>query len=226
MLPDQIPVLPGWNIALKFHSTQLMRSEFHDLLLLPDGKLMVVSGRMEGSGMICSFNIATLRAALRSLAVLPLTPAEVMRRCNSLLMLELQAGNRMSCLYSILDPLSGRMSYVSAGNQHPYFCSIPTSTNTIQSDPLLGESWDTEFSQKEIILKPEECVVFTSAGYINARNKYLELFGEMRVLEILGTSSTSGKGYLDALEEAVQEFTKASGEGSFEYTLNIFGEIA
>jgi len=72
IVPEQIPVLPGWSIALKFHTSLPLRTEFHDLMLLPDGKLMVVCGKIEGNGMVCLFNIATLRAALRTLAVLRL----------------------------------------------------------------------------------------------------------------------------------------------------------
>lgn len=45
------------------------------------------------------------------------------------------------------------------------------------------------------------------------------MFGEERVLEILETKLSSGKNYLDALVNAVQEFTNSSRDDSFEYTL-------
>ncbi len=225
MLPGQIPVVPGWSIELKFYSSKEIRSEFHDLLLLPDGKLMVVAGRMEGNGMVCTFNIATLRAAFRSLAVLPLTPAEVMQRCNSLLMLEIQPGTRISCLYSILEPMNGRMIFVSAGTQQLAVSGIPTFTDTPQPGPHLGESWDSVFSQNEIVLNPEEFLVITSAGFLSARNKYMEVFGEKRMMEVLQTKLTNGKDYLSALEEVIQEIGIASRDDPLEYTLISLGRL-
>ncbi len=219
MIPDVIPVLPGWNIDVKFYTNRDVRSEFHDVLVLPDGKLMLVIGKMTGSGMVCALNIASLRAAFRTMAALSIPPSDALNQCNALIMQELQPGSRISCVFSILDPIYGTLTYAAAGPQQVFFCAEKMIPDGNQLNPDLGESWEIKYTQEVIALQQGDCLVFTTPGYGNDRNSFPNFSGEERPSQLPGQFSIPKKDALRALEATTRELVHESGNKVFEYTL-------
>ena len=65
LLPRQAPVLPGWSLAVHYQPATTARGNFHDFLLLPDGRLMLALADVTETGLPAAHVIATTRATLR-----------------------------------------------------------------------------------------------------------------------------------------------------------------
>ena len=44
LLPKQVPVLPGWDLAVHYRPAAASGGDFYDFLFLPDGRLMLALG--------------------------------------------------------------------------------------------------------------------------------------------------------------------------------------
>ena len=118
LLPKQIPVLPGWSLAVSYQPAQTGRGNFHDFLLLPDGRLMIMIGDVTERGLAAAHLMAMTRATCRGAARRQLPPWEALEYTNVLLCPEIAEGQHVSCAYCILNPSSGELMLANAG-----FCS-------------------------------------------------------------------------------------------------------
>ena len=95
----------------------------------------------------------------------------------------------VTCLYAILDPLSGRLRYANAGQDLPYQQHIGRVTELLATGMPLGLMLDMAYEEKETILAPGETVLFYSDGLVEAHNAEREMFGFPRLEELLKEES-------------------------------------
>ncbi|MER7845440.1 SpoIIE family protein phosphatase [Kitasatospora sp. NPDC096077] len=121
MLPRTLPRLPGIASAARYlPSTEGMQigGDWYDLLKLPDGRIGLVIGDVQGHNAEATAVMGQLRSGLRAYATDGHDPAATLARTSRLLA-ELDTELFATCLYLTLDPADGGLTAARAGHPAP-----------------------------------------------------------------------------------------------------------
>ncbi|MEU6971186.1 SpoIIE family protein phosphatase [Kitasatospora aureofaciens] len=121
MLPRTLPRLPGIASAARYlPSTEGMQvgGDWYDLLKLPDGRIGLVIGDVQGHNAEATAVMGQLRSGLRAYATDGHDPAATLAR-TSRLPAELDTELFATCLYLTLDPADGSLTAARAGHPAP-----------------------------------------------------------------------------------------------------------
>ena len=66
LLPQSLPTLDGWAIAVHYQPAQAVGGDFYDFRSLPDGRLAIVIGDVTDKGVPAALVMATTRTLLRA----------------------------------------------------------------------------------------------------------------------------------------------------------------
>ncbi|MEV7185740.1 SpoIIE family protein phosphatase [Kitasatospora sp. NPDC093102] len=121
MLPRTLPRLSGIISAARYlPSTEGMQigGDWYDLLRLPDGRIGLVIGDVQGHNAEATAVMGQLRSGLRAYATDGHDPAATLARTSRLLA-ELDTELFATCLYLTLDPADGVLTAARAGHPAP-----------------------------------------------------------------------------------------------------------
>src|SRR4051794_15605113 len=119
LLPDRLPAVPFLDLTGSYvPAEQAVRvgGDWYDALALVDGGVLLVIGDVAGQGLPAASVMGELRSAARAYAVEGHSPAQLLRRMDSL-MRTTERTFMATCLCLRLDPAMGTLTYASAG--HP-----------------------------------------------------------------------------------------------------------
>lgn len=207
LLPKQVPMLPGWSLAVRYLPAQEAGGDFHDFVLLPDGELMLVVGEVAVSGIHGAQVMSTARATLRGAAKRMLAPAEALEYSNGLLCPEVGNGATVSCMVAVLDPDDGRLSYANAGYTTPFHRRNGGSDELHAPGPPLAEALDTRYEQWQVTIGPGEFLLLFSDGLAAARSPQGETFGSHRLQQILAGQDGDAQSVVEAVLSDLRQFT-------------------
>ncbi|GAA4860130.1 SpoIIE family protein phosphatase [Kitasatospora terrestris] len=145
MLPRSLPRLPGVASAARYlPSTEGMQigGDWYDLLRLPDGRVGLVIGDVQGHNAEATAVMGQLRSGLRAYATDGHDPAATLARTSRLLA-ELDTDLFATCLYLTLDPADGTLRGARAGHPPPVRISDGKASELdLPGGPPLGvEPW-------------------------------------------------------------------------------------
>lgn len=201
MLPAGVPELPGWQVATYYKPARSVGGDFYDFRPYPDGRLGVIVGDVTGKGVPAAMVMSGIRSIVRAVSDVETAPARVLKQANDLLCDHIPRGMFVTCLYAVLDPASGQLRYANAGHMPPYRLLPSTgseqapstgsrqapSTGPGQGNGTIGEmaggglplglTRGVEYDENEVVLTPEERVLFYSDGLVEAHNPQREMLG-------------------------------------------------
>jgi serine phosphatase RsbU (regulator of sigma subunit) len=219
LMPRQAPMLPGWSLAVHYQPTREAGGDFHDFLLLPDGRLMLVVGDVAVAGIPGAQVMSTARATLRGAAKRRLAPAEALEYSNDLLCPEVGDGATVSCVVAMLDPDDGCLSYANAGFSDLLYRGNGDSADLRVSGPPLAAALDTRYEQEEITISSGGYLLLFSDGLAKARNPQGEAFGAQRLREILVGQDGDAQAVVDSVLSELRQFTGKHWEQQDDLTL-------
>jgi hypothetical protein len=82
LLPRELPSLPGWRMAAYYRPAREVGGDFYDLLELPDGQLVLVTGDATDKGIPAALVMATTHSILRGEAPRLVSPGAVLEQAN------------------------------------------------------------------------------------------------------------------------------------------------
>ncbi len=183
-----LPAIAGLELAalsLPAGREELIGGDFHDVLARPDGMVVALIGDVAGKGIQAAGFTETVRSAVRTLALISPSPEYVLGNVNRLLLNEGEHQQLVTALLVVLDPRSGRGLQASAG--HPPAVHLSDSgCRTVE--PVHGlplGALEQGYKNTDFALAPGEALVLYTDGVTDARRDG-ELFGERRLLEVLG----------------------------------------
>jgi serine phosphatase RsbU (regulator of sigma subunit) len=207
LLPRQVPMLPGWSLAVHYQPAQEAMGDFHDFVLLPDGRLMLIVGDVAEAGIPGAQAMAMARATLRGAARRMLAPGEALEYGNSLLCPEVDEEATVSCMVAVLDPADGCLSYANAGFLAPLYRRRDGSDALHAPGPPLAAAPDTRYEQWQVTIDPGEFLLLFSDGLPEARGPQGEAFGTARVQTILARQDGDAPSVVDAVLSELRLFT-------------------
>jgi serine phosphatase RsbU (regulator of sigma subunit)/anti-sigma regulatory factor (Ser/Thr protein kinase) len=218
LLPREMPTLPGWQIAGYYQPARAVGGDFYDFIHLSDGRLGLVVGDVTDKGVPAALVMATTRAIMRGAALQFDRPGLVLERANELLEPDIPRNMFVTCLYAILDPVSGRLVYANAGHDLPYRRMKRGADELRATGMPLGLLPGMVYEEKETIVEPGETVVFYSDGLVEAHNPVREMFSFGRLQDLVA-SHAGGAALIEFLLGQLAAFTGSDWEQEDDVTL-------
>lgn len=191
LIPEKTPALPGFSVSSAYHPALEVGGDFFQIIPLDaraPGSTLVVLGDVSGKGLRAAMAVSLIVGAVRTLAEITASPAEILAGLSRRLHGRLQGGFT-TCLALRLDP-GGGCTIASAGHPAPFL-----NDKEIEIDGALplGIDPDFKYEEKQIQIVPgDRCALYTD-GLLEARSPDGEIFSFERLQELFATAPDAAK---------------------------------
>ncbi len=223
LLPEAAPAVQGWEIQAVYRPARQVGGDLYDFLALPDGRIGIVIGDATGKGIPSALIMATTCAMLRAAAPGAESPGQVLGLVNNLLQNRIPRHTFATCFFAILEPASGRLRYANAGHNLPYLARHSQVLELDARGMPLGLMPEQEYSEREITIAPQDCVLFYTDGLVEAHDEQRSMFGSQRLKQRLQAHGRDG--LIERLFQDLQDFTGPDCEQEDDVTLVVLKKI-
>ena len=206
-LPAQLPDVPGWEIASYFEAAKEVAGDFYDAFTLPDGTLTFLVADVCGKGIGAALFMTLFRSLIHAASISDqfspgqeqksLSPAERLQHVISLTNNYVAETHEESNMFAtvfigILDPVSGKLSYINGGNEPPLIVGKDGKVHATltRTGPAIGAIAQAKFTVKETTLASDDLLVAFTDGIPDTQNIDGEFFGNERLRELLMSHSS------------------------------------
>ena len=212
-LPDELPSLSGWQLAVTLLPARETSGDFFDLIPLENGKLGILIADVTDKGVGAALYMALSRTLIRTYAIEfgdDPQPDVVFFAANGRILKDARADLFVTAFYGILDPATGELTYCNAGHNPPYLLSNQDSQRLQllgQTGMPIGIEEDNLWERATVQINPGDILVLYTDGIPDAQNKQGEFF-EDRLLQkvVLESCGLSAQEVQDKILEEVQTF--------------------
>ncbi len=192
MLPRRMPQQSALDVASRYlpaDSQAGVGGDWFDVIGLSGARVALVVGDVVGHGVHASATMGRLRAAVRTLADLDLSPDELLTRLDDLVIrLDLEEGPAArdpdaraageigaTCLYAVYDPISARVTLARAGHPVPAVVTPDGTVNFLDlpAGPPLGLG-GLPFEATELQLPEGSLLTLYTDGLIEAAGRDID----------------------------------------------------
>ncbi len=171
MLPEHLPELPGYELAVRFVPASLVGGDYYDAIVAGDGRLYIVLADVAGKSVYAVLHLSLLRSHLHQAIGANLTPSEVAVKLNEALISALPSGTFISLFCATLDPASGTIRYANAGHTPPVLLRSGSGKDAallFTGNIVLGVLAEAEYEEREGTLGEGDCLVCCTDGITEA----------------------------------------------------------
>ncbi len=170
LLPRDVPPLPGFDLAARCVPAREVGGDFYDWQQPAPGTLSLTVGDVMGKGMPAALLMATVRAALRSVAQQH-PPADTINLTAAALEMDLtRSGSFVTLFHAQLDVPTRRLDYVDAGHGHVVLRRAGGAAVEFSAGGLpVGVVPDDVYPQGSVTFEPGDALVVFSDGLLDAR---------------------------------------------------------
>jgi sigma-B regulation protein RsbU (phosphoserine phosphatase) len=206
-LPQEIPQLPGYQIAGAWQPARIVGGDYYDILPFDGDAVALCIADVAGKGMPAAMLMSNFQAGVRGLASPSLAPDALCEKLNSLVGRNVAPDRFITFFYAHLDGPSRRLSYANAGHNAPFVVHRDGSHRRLDAGGgVLGVFKKQSYEAETIELAPGDRVLLFTDGVTEAHDADGTEFGDSRLLDILQT-------YLDAdVRELQARIFSAVGE--------------
>lgn len=210
LIPTAPPRLEHYQLAAMWQPAREVSGDFYDFIPLADGRLGIVIADVSDKGMAAALYMASARSILRASANVGGSAGEMIARANQTIEGDTTGGMFVTVFLALLEPTTGRLTYVNAGHNNPFW--IRARANAMHElrggNLALGILAEYNYSQDEIELAPDDMILFYTDGVTEATNKHEQLFGEERLREFAREHRRApARQLIRALDQTVHAFT-------------------
>jgi sigma-B regulation protein RsbU (phosphoserine phosphatase) len=184
LIPDEIPVIPGFVLHSIYKPAGQVGGDFFQFLPVNGDGVLVVIGDVSGKGMPAAMTVSLLVGTVRTLAHYTQSPAEILTAMNHRMMAR-SGGGFTTCLVLRADP-GGKLTVANAGHISPYLAGkeLPVENNL-----PLGLAADSVYIESSFQLAEGQQLTLFTDGVVEARDKAGKLFGFDRAAAISSQSA-------------------------------------
>jgi serine phosphatase RsbU (regulator of sigma subunit)/anti-sigma regulatory factor (Ser/Thr protein kinase) len=199
-LPRRLPELSGWQLDAYYKPAREVGGDFYDFFELPDGRVGVVVGDVTDKGVPAAMVMAAARSVLRASATRIVSPGATLERVNELLCPDIPDKMFVTCLYGVIDPVSGRFRFANAGHNLPCARTAEGAVELRATGMPLGLLPGMTYEETEAVIAPGEALLLYSDGVTEAHSTDREMYGSPRLFELVGGDEDLVDGLLTSLE--------------------------
>jgi len=208
LLPQQIPDLPGLELAAFTQPARIVGGDYFDFFHFKDGSPGLVIADVMGKGVAASLLMASLQASLRILVTEEEEPREVVKRLNYLFCHNINLTKFVTLFLARYEPDSKTLNYCNAGHNPPLLFGNQKSRWLQSTSPAIGLVENFQFESAVITLVPGDILLLYTDGVTEARNPGEEEFGTDRLADILTANARlSPRELVTSVRRSIQEFT-------------------
>jgi sigma-B regulation protein RsbU (phosphoserine phosphatase) len=191
-LPQELPDIPGWQLAVMLEPSRETCGDFYDVNLLPSGRLGILIADVVDKGAGAALFMALTWILIRTYAAeYPTRPELVLSAVNRRILEDTNTEQFVTVFYGTLDLVTGTMMYCNAGHCRPYLLSADAggAVQTLRtSGMVLGVTEDATWEQKVVQFTPGDALVLYTDGITEAQNARGAFFGEDRLRDCMHAS--------------------------------------
>jgi sigma-B regulation protein RsbU (phosphoserine phosphatase) len=212
LLPRRLPAVAGLDVAVCARPNRVVAGDYHDMVALPGGGVVVAVADVAGKGAPAALLMANCQAAVRLLspeldrpdprAILATTTA----RLNRVISDNTAPGVFVTLVWGVWD--GRRLTYCNAGHPAPRLVRAGGAVESLEAGgPLLGVIADATYEAATVTLETGDSVVLYTDGLTEARRGEEE-YGDTRFDATLTEHRAgSAQQILDAACDAAWEFS-------------------
>jgi serine phosphatase RsbU (regulator of sigma subunit) len=152
-------------------------------------------------------------------------PSEVLEQANKLILPHIPANMFATCLYMILDPVTGCLQFANAGHNLPILQTNLGLVEPRATGMPLGLLPGMTYDQNDVQLTPGHLLLMYTDGLVEAHNPQGEMFGIPYLHELIGQEiqvrpgSSGGAALIELLIASLEGFTGSGWEPEDDVTL-------
>lgn len=215
--PGPLPALAGLDLGVRFRPAgHAVAGDYYEVIPFSSELIGLAAADVAGKLEPGLVKLPLFKSALRVLARISNSPAELLAELNRLLYPELQPEMFVSLSYGLVDLQQMTFSCAVAGQEPPFL--IHGSEREVIEIPaygmVLGVLPDIFYDQSTIALTPGDTLVFFTDGVTEAQSHDGEDFGSARLRQAALAADArdlSAQGLADRLMELVLNFSAPYG---------------
>ncbi|PKL68447.1 MAG: stage II sporulation protein E [Methanomicrobiales archaeon HGW-Methanomicrobiales-1] len=215
-LPDTITQIEGFEVAAKSVMAKEVGGDFFDvipfeLIPLKKGTMGIMIADVSGKGIPAALYMALSRIVVRVNATWYVdNPARAICSANSIIANDSRGGMFVTLFYGILGTDNCSLTYVNAGHNPPIICHAEDGrlTELEATGIAIGAMADSAYTAQTAMLKAGDVIVLYTDGITEAENAAQEMFGEVRLHEVIRASrKLPAPDIMTAILASVHSFT-------------------
>jgi serine phosphatase RsbU (regulator of sigma subunit) len=147
------------------------------------------------------------------------SPGQILQRVNEVLFPYIPHNMFVTCLYAILDPNSGGLTYANAGHDLPYLHRNGAAEELRARGMPLGLMPRMSYEEKETTLQAGEAALLYSDGLVEAHDPKGEMFGFPRLRALIAQHGEEQRALGEFLMEELYFFVGEGWEQEDDITL-------
>jgi serine phosphatase RsbU (regulator of sigma subunit)/putative methionine-R-sulfoxide reductase with GAF domain len=214
-LPESCPAIPGWEFAAIWRSAREVAGDFYDFIPLQaaegaePGRTGIVIADVADKGVPAALFMALSRTLMRTMAITGRPPASAVAIANNLILADTRSELFVTLFYTILEPATGRISYVNAG--HPLPLLVRATSGDVEElrtgGMAMGVLPDLEYVEGTSHVAPGDALILYTDGIPEASDGAGHMFGRKRLADVARMHRHEPANKLgDAIEAAVRQF--------------------
>ena len=181
LLPQQVPQIPGVEIAAFTRPAQIIGGDYFDFLELNDRRHGIAIADVAGHGIAAGMHMASVQSLLRALAPSIASPAELAERLNKLFIHNVNYTTFVSFFLCSLDVEDKTLTYCNAGHNPPLLRRGRREAWLMPTGPAIGLVEGAAYTEESLPLGSGDLLLLFTDGVTEAANPQLEQFGTERL---------------------------------------------
>jgi serine phosphatase RsbU (regulator of sigma subunit) len=225
ILPKEMPLTQGVDIAVRYSPMTEVAGDFYDFLVLDSSRLGLLVADVSGHGVPAALVASMVKVGFGVQRSHASDPSRVLAGLNQVLYGQLD-GQFVTAGYLYIDTERNKLRY--AGAAHPPLLRCNRATGKVEAleenGLMLGPFPEPRYQNVEIEFNAGERIVLVTDGILEAADASGEFFGEERLREfVAGHSRLGAESFADELLQEVTRWSAsdAGAEQSDDITLAV-----
>src|SRR5512143_3089505 len=215
ILPDVLPVLPGFDFGARIMPARRVGGDFYDVFPIDDNHAGIVIGDVADKGVPAALFMARAHALVMAEADTGMTAGDVLRLANRHITHLQKSAQFVTALYGILDLTTCAFEYARAGHEPPLLFKRDGSVERLPHSVGMSLGlWETiTLDERVVKFEPGSTLLLFTDGMTDCRDPDGVPFGIERIKSVLATMSTlSGQEICDHLLDALINYQNGAGQ--------------
>jgi phosphoserine phosphatase RsbU/P len=198
LLPQQVPLIEGMNLAAFNRPAQLVGGDYFDFVDFKDGKHGLVMADVSGHGVSAGMFMSSLQTAFHTLVPEADSPLDVLDRINRLYIQNINFATFVTIFFGKYDPQTRTLTYANAGHNSAYLhrVSMDQEIWLRPTGPAIGLKEGFTIHREDIKLEPGDILLLYTDGITEATNHQGIFWGEDRLADIIRQNADSSSEHL------------------------------